>query len=75
MAQVTLFMDANATINLVGELKQMGWKLGIDFDFAYHKPEYDNFTYDTNFDPIRERRAIFTFYNDSNATYFVLRWG
>jgi hypothetical protein len=74
MAQVTLFMDANATINLVGELKQMGWKLGIDFDFAYHKPIYDNFS-GSNWEPELEKHTVFTFYNDSNASYFMLRWG
>ena len=53
----------------------MGWVLGVDFDFAYYKPEYDNFTYTNNYDPIQERRAVFIFYNDSNASYFMLRWG
>jgi hypothetical protein len=75
VAEVTLYVDANTTINIVSELKQMGWVLGVDFDFAYYKPEYDNFTYTNNYDPIQERRAVFIFYNDSNASYFMLRWG
>ena len=44
---------------------------GVDFDFAYHKPVYDNFSYD----PVVGRHAMFTFYNESNASYFMLRWG
>ncbi len=57
------------------ELRKMGWIQGVDFDYAYYKAEYDNFTYSLNYDPITERRAVFTFYNDSNASYFMLRWG
>ena len=56
------------------ELRTSGWIQGVDFDYAYHKPEYDNFTYTNNYEPIQERRAVFTFYNDSNASYFMLRW-
>ena len=53
------------------ELRTSGWIQGVDFDYAYYKPEYDKFRYNL----IQERRAVFTFYNDSNASYFMLRWG
>ena len=53
------------------ELRSMGWIQGTDFDYAFYKAAYDNFSYD----PIQERRAVFTFYNDSNASYFMLRFG
>ena len=58
-------------LDILQELREMGWITGVDFDFAYHKPVYDNFSYD----PIVSRHAMFTFYNDSNASYFMLRWG
>ena len=45
--------------------------MGKDFDFAYHKEMWDDF----RSEPIREQHTVFTFYNDSNASYFVLRWG
>jgi hypothetical protein len=48
--------------------------LGEDFDFAYHKPEFETFT-GLNYDPIKERHCVFTFYNDSDASYFMLRYG
>jgi len=73
--QVTLFIDVNKTLDIIHELRKQGWVQHVDFDFAYYKPEYDNFTYTNNYEPIQERKAIFTFYNDSNATYFMLRWG
>lgn len=75
MQQVTLFIDVNKTLDIIHELRKQGWVQHVDFDFAYYKPEYDNFTYTNNYEPIQERKAIFTFYNDSNATYFMLRWG
>lgn len=71
MKHVTLYIDAKRTMEIGYELRSMGWKQGIDFDYAYHKAEYDNFSYDA----INRRRAVFTFYNDSNASYFMLRFG
>ena len=53
------------------ELRTMGYVQGVDFDYAYYKAEYDNFSYN----PIVEKHAVFTFYNDSNASYFMLRYG
>jgi len=72
--QVTLFIDVNKTLDIIHELRKQGWVQHVDFDFAYYKPEYDNFTYTNNYEPIQERKAIFTFYNDSNASYFALKW-
>ena len=71
MAEVTLYIDAKRTMEIGHELRQMGYIQGVDFDYAYYKSEYDNFSYD----PIQERRAVFTFSNDNNASYFMLRWG
>ena len=70
MQQVTLYIEVNTTLDIIYELRKHGWVQGVDFDFAYFKPEYDDFSYE----PIR-RRAVFTFYDDSNASYFILRWG
>ena len=71
MKQVTLYIDAKRTMEIGNDLRNSGWIQGVDFDYAYYKAEYDNFTYD----PIQQCRAVFTFYNDSNASYFMLRWG
>lgn len=74
MKQVTLYIDVNKTLQIVSELKQHGWVINKDFDFAYFKPEYDNFS-GSNWEPEIEKHSVFTFYNDSNASYFMLRWG
>lgn len=58
-------------LNIVTELRQMGWVQGVDFDFAYYNEKWDDFSSE----PIIEQHTVFTFYNDSNASYFMLRWG
>jgi len=68
--QVKLYIDAKRTMEIGYELRSMGWKQGVDFDYAYFRTEHDNFSYD----PVVRRHAVFTFYNDSNASYFMLRW-
>ena len=71
MIQVTLHISAKRTMEIGQELRANGWIQGVDFDYAYYKPEHDNLSYDM----IQERRAVFTFYKDSNASYFMLRYG
>jgi len=71
---VTLDIDVSKTLEIVNELKRHGWIINKDFDFAYYKPEFETFT-GLNYDPIKERHSVFTFYDDSNASYFMLRWG
>ena len=70
MQQVTLFIDAKKTMEIGFQLRSMGWVQGVDFDYAYYRSEYDNFSHD----PVQRRRAVFTFYNDTNASYFALKW-
>ena len=72
--QVTLYINIDRTLEIVHELKRHGWFMGKDFDFACHKPTYDNFS-GSNWEPELERNTVFTFYNDINASYFMLRWG
>ena len=53
-------------IKIVHQMKAYGWKVGIDFDYEYHKPsEYDGFY---------NRYTVFNFYNEELSTYFALRW-
>ena len=72
--QVTLYIDIDKTLEIVHELKRHGWFMSKDFDFACHKPTYDNFS-GSNWELELERHTVFTFYNDINASYFMLRWG
>ena len=64
-----LHLSANDATDIVRELRSQGYQQGVDFDFAYSPPEYDNFTgTDT------ARKCDFTFYTDSLATAFALQW-
>ena len=69
MAQVILYIDAATTIGIVIELRKLGWIQGVDFDFAYNQSQWDNMIGEI------PKQTMFTFYNDSNASYFMLRWG
>lgn len=70
MADVILYITAKRTMEIGQELRTMGYVQGVDFDYAYYQEKYDNFSHE----PVVKRHARFTFYNDSNASYFVLRW-
>ena len=67
---VILYIDAKRTMEIGNELRTNGWIQGVDFDYAYYQEKYDNFSHE----PIVKRHARFTFYNDSNASYFALKW-
>ena len=61
-------------LDIVHELKDQGWVQGQDFDFTYHpsRPETG--------DPLASfivlcPSAVFTFYTEKYATYFVLKYG
>jgi hypothetical protein len=69
LAQVILYIDAVTTIGIVIELRKLGWIQGVDFDFAYNQSQWDNMIGEI------PKQTVFTFYNDSNASYFMLRWG
>lgn len=69
MAQVILYIDAVTTIGIVIELRKLGWIQGVDFDFAYNQSQWDSMIGEI------PKQTVFTFYNDSNASYFMLRWG
>ena len=71
MQQVKLYINVTRTLEIVYELKKHGWFMGKDFDFSYHKAEWDSFGHE----PPSQPYTIFTLYNDSNASYFMLRWG
>ena len=70
MTDVILYITAKRTMEIGQELRTMGYIQGVDFDYAYYQEKYDNFSHD----PVVKRHARFTFYNDSNASYFALRW-
>ena len=61
--------NATEITSIVHELKAMGYKLNNDFDFAYRPPKFDymGITVEVAF-------TEFMFYNNSLASWFVLKY-
>jgi len=55
--------------DIVANLKRQGYNVGEDFDFEY-SPGYYEWTASEH----RPRQTKFTFYNQTLATYFMLKW-
>jgi len=65
-----LDMLPNKAIEIVDDLKLKGYMIGIDFDFAYHPPKFDDFSGDA----VYNRYVLFTFYKEELATWFSLMY-
>lgn len=70
MIKIKLSINFIQTLEIVKQLKNHGLKLNEDFDF-YYVPEKGCWTNDEVFKP---RHTIFTFYNDSLSSWFVLKY-
>ena len=62
-------ISSTKVLEIVQELRDMGWEQGKDFDFSFYPSEYDYMNGN-----IIKKRTVFTFYNDTNASYFTLRF-
>ncbi len=60
----------NEVMDIVRQLRQQGYVQGTDFDWEYHKPEYN----DWSGDAVYNRYTMFTFYKEELATWFSLRY-
>jgi len=62
-------LDSNEISTVVKELKDKGYRVGVDFDFAYSTGKFDWTTHETI-----PRQTTFTIYNSKLATWFILKW-
>ena len=60
--------NATEITGIVHELKALGYKLGVDFDFAYRPSRFDSFS------QFEVAYTEFMFYNNSLASWFVLKF-
>lgn len=60
----------NHVMDVVKELRIKGYVQGTDFDFEYHKPEFD----DLGIEAVYNRYTVFKFYKEELATWFSLRY-
>jgi len=65
-----LHLSANDTLDIVSQLRQMGYVQGNDFDFAYHQAKYDN----DGWSAVTPKQAEFMFHNVALATWFSLKY-
>lgn len=57
-------------MDIVKELRKMGYIQGKDFDFEYHKPEIIV----NEYEGVYNRYTMFKFYKEEIATWFSLRY-
>jgi hypothetical protein len=62
-------MSPGQAIEIIGELRSKGYGQGIDFDFRYYPSINDRFS-----GPAKPCCTVFTFYKESLATWFTLRY-
>ncbi len=60
----------NDVIEIVRDLRKAGLVQGVDFDFQYRPPKFD----DWSMDAVYNRCTVFTFYKEELATWFSLRY-
>ena len=75
MKEVTLDdIKVPTMLDIVHELKDQGWVQGQDFDFTYHPARAETGDSLASF-VVLCPSAVFTFYTEKYATYFVLKYG
>jgi hypothetical protein len=64
--------EVNETLRIIYELREMGWQQGRDFEFRWNPTKWcnENFTFDEE----EPAHCLFTFYEESLATWFTLKY-
>lgn len=57
-------------MQIVYAMRAEGMVQGKDFDFAYHRAQWDNFSHEA----VVNEHTVFTFYNEQLASWFSLKW-
>jgi hypothetical protein len=63
-----LDISVNEILDIVKDARLKGYIQGVDFDFTYHPPKYDNFSSEA----VYNRCVVFKFYKEELATWFSL---
>lgn len=65
-----LDISVSEILDIVKDARLKGYVQGVDFDFTYHPPKFDNFSGDA----VYNRCVIFKFYKEELATWFSLKY-
>lgn len=57
-------------LDIVKELRSIGWTQGVDFDFKFYPAVYNSI----EFVEVSPKRTEFNFYTEKYATLFALKW-
>ena len=63
-----LDISVSQILDIVKDVRLKGYVQGIDFDFEYRPPKFDNFSGDA----VYNRSVVFKFYKEELATWFSL---
>jgi hypothetical protein len=62
--------SANDVLNIVYDLVAHGLVRDVDFEFAYHAAEYDNWSGDVTYN----KHTVFRFKDAATASWFTLKY-
>jgi len=65
-----LHKQPNEVVEIVRELRRMGWQQGADFDYIFYPARYNN----DGHEAVAPRQTKFLFYNEKYATIFVIKF-
>ena len=65
-----LDITVSEIVDLVKDVRLKGYVQGVDFDFAYHPPKFDNFSGEA----VDNKCVVFKFYKEELATWFELAY-
>jgi len=69
---ITVSLSINSVehgLSIIRELKQSGYKVGIDFDFEYKRPVTD-----MHWEEEFPRRIIFYFHKEELSSWFLIKY-
>jgi hypothetical protein len=73
MEQVKYYTkDVNQTLKVIYELRDNGYTQGTDFEWCWNPTVWNND--DFSFDEDIPAHCLFTFYNESLASWFILKY-
>ena len=63
----------DSVLAIVRELRDLGYKQGLDFDFAY-TPEKLDYNLSTAGEVLNPRQTVFNFYDEQLSSWFILKY-
>ena len=65
---VTLYHSLPAILEIVHEMRSLGYKQGVDFDFSFVPATYDGYN------ELTPKRTEFHFYNQILTSWFAMKF-